>query len=84
MDAKKFLIVKTLDSKSRMPDGSEIKLFITETIFLQTFTRNAVALTLWLYQFLGFLVLFILDVLWIPNIKLALSCDLPHWVSVMF
>lgn len=84
VDAKPFLIVKTLDSKFRVPDGPEAQLLTTETIFLQTLNRNALALTLWLYQFLGFLVPFILGVLCVPDLKLALSCNLPLWVSAWF
>lgn len=84
MDAKKVLIGKTLESKCRVPDGPEARLFLAETILLQTLNRNAVALTLWLYQFLGSLVSFVLGVLRVLDLRLALSCNLPHWVSAWF
>lgn len=84
VDAEKVLIGKTLDSEGRVPDGPEAKLFLAETILFQTLNRNAVALTLWPYQFLGSLVPFVLGVLRVLDLSLALSCNLPHWVSAWF
>lgn len=66
---------------SRVPDDLEARCFTIKTTFHQTLTWNAQ--TLWLYQILGFFV-FILDVLWVPDLQLALSNDLPHWSSNWF